>query len=116
MHQKLHVWQKSVEMSIALYKITKNFPKTEQFGLISQINRAGVSVAANIAEGSARTSTKDYLKFLSIAKASLTEIETLMIISQGIGYGNYEDFLQEYVTPIKKMLNRLQSVLRAKLE
>lgn len=115
MHNDLRVWKKSIEMTIELYKITATLPKTEQFGLVSQMNRAGVSVAANIAEGSARASTKDYIKFLNIAKASLTELETLLIISQGVGYGDHQTFPKDYIIPIKKMLNKLQSVLTAKL-
>lgn len=116
MHHKLIVWQKSVEMVIELYKITSKFPKKEQFGLTSQINRAGVSVAANIAEGSARSSTKDYIKFLNIANGSITELETLLIISQGVGYPVPQNFLPENIVPIKKMLNRLRSVLKAKVQ
>ena len=80
------------------------------------MNRAGVSVPTNIAEGAARKSTKDYIKFLNIANASLTELETLLIISQGIGHGNFDSFQAAYITPIKKMLNRQQSVLQNKMK
>ncbi|WP_224488028.1 four helix bundle protein [Robertkochia flava] len=115
MHYNLIVWKKSVQMAIALYNLTDTFPKHERYGLVSQINRAGVSVAANIAEGSARTSTRDYIKFLNISKASLTELETLLIISEGIGYGDTDLFIIDHIIPIKKMLNKLESTLKNKL-
>src|SRR5438067_30151 len=74
-HRDLIVWQKAMDMAVQVYKITTNFPAHEKFGMTSQITRAAVSVAANIAEGNARGSAKDYANFLAIARGSLMETE-----------------------------------------
>ncbi|MFN4300344.1 MAG: four helix bundle protein [Thermaurantimonas sp.] len=74
----LDVWKKSMELSVDIYNITQSFPSTELYGLTSQLRRAAVSVASNIAEGSGRSSTKEVLQFLNIANGSLAEIETLL--------------------------------------
>ena len=68
-HEKLDVWKESIEMATAVYEATKTFPPDERFGLVSQIRRAGVSIPANIAEGAARQSDKEFCQFLSIARA-----------------------------------------------
>lgn len=66
-HEKLEVWKKAVDFVVLIYEITKSFPPDEKFGLTSQIRRAGVSIPANIAEGAARQSDKEFLQFISIA-------------------------------------------------
>ena len=85
-YKELKVWQKSVSLCIELYGIVKKFPENERYGLITQIQRASTSVPANIAEGWGRGSTKEYIQFLHIARGSLMELETHLIIAQKLGY------------------------------
>lgn len=78
--KKLKVWQKGMGIVVMTYQITGNLPVTERFGLVSQMNRAAVSVPSNIAEGSSRDSIKDYKHFLRIALGSCFELETQLLI------------------------------------
>lgn len=80
-HKNLAVWIESLVIVKQLYKLSASFPSEEKFGLISQIRRAAISVPSNIAEGSARRSKKEFLNFLSIARGSLTELDTLIELS-----------------------------------
>ena len=90
----LVVWQRSVQLSVALYKLTSTFPREELYGLTSQLRRAGVSVASNIAEGYARMSTGEYKQFLGNARGSNSEIQTQLIIARELGYGSQTLFEQ----------------------
>jgi len=82
----LRTWRRAYELSLDIYKVTKEFPKHEQFGLISQMRRAMVSVSANIAEGYERQHRKEYIHFLTIAKGSLGEVETYLLFSKDLKY------------------------------
>jgi four helix bundle protein len=84
-YQDLEVWQKGMDLAQSAYALTKSFPKEELFGLTSQIRRAASSVPANIAEGWARRSSKDFQRFLNLANGSLRELETHLILSQRVG-------------------------------
>ncbi|MBQ6508627.1 MAG: four helix bundle protein [Flexilinea sp.] len=86
----LKVWQKSIELSFMVYRYTKELPSEELYGLSSQMRRAVVSIPSNIAEGYQRSSTKEYIHFLLIAKGSLGELETQLILCEGLGYLNKE--------------------------
>ena len=85
-YRDLKVWQKAVDMTVRVYTLLKRFPLEERFGLASQVRRAAVSVPANIAEGSARESQRDYLHFLYIARGSLTEAQYFLHLSHRLGY------------------------------
>ncbi|MEM8944614.1 MAG: four helix bundle protein [Planctomycetota bacterium] len=85
-YQDLKVWQVGVDLSVQIYRVTKDFPKEELYGLTSQIRRAGISIPSNIAEGHARKSQKELSRFLDIAKGSLAEVETQLIIARRLGY------------------------------
>lgn len=89
-HKKLDVWSESVALATHIYKITENFPKTEVFGLTSQIRRAAVSVPSNIAEGAARFSSKEFAQFLNIAGGSLSELDTQIEIALNLNYISIE--------------------------
>ena len=88
--QDLIVWQRSIQLSVALYKLTSDFPQDERFGLTNQLRRAGVSVASNIAEGYGRTSSGEYKHFLGMARGSLNEVKTQLVITRELGFGNPE--------------------------
>lgn len=85
-HEKLDVWNKAIDLVMNCYKATETFPKDERFGLISQIRRAAVSIPANIAEGAARDSPKEFTYFLSNAQGSASELETELLIAFKLGY------------------------------
>jgi four helix bundle protein len=85
-HEKLEVWQRAIDLVVRIYKMTDSFPKEEKFGLSSQIRRAAVSIPANIAEGAARHSSKEFCYFLSNAQGSVSELATEMIIARRLGY------------------------------
>src|SRR5882724_917493 len=87
-HRDLKVWQLGMDVAEQVYDLTKAFPDCERFGLISQLRRAAVSVPANIAEGNARSSTKEYLRYLSIAVGSLAEVETFLELALRLAYGD----------------------------
>ncbi len=85
-YRELKVWQKSYHLCLTIYKVTKDFPKDERYGLISQTRRSAVSIPSNIAEGYGRKTTSDYLLFLYIAYGSLCELETQILIAKGLDY------------------------------
>jgi len=88
----LKAWQKAYELTLDVYKLTKRFPKEEMYGLTSQLQRAAVSVPANIAEGYERNHRKEYLQFLFIAKGSLGETETHLLLAKDLGYLSITDY------------------------
>jgi four helix bundle protein len=88
----LVVWQKAYELTLEIYRLTKIFPKSETYGLISQIQRAVVSIPANIAEGYERNHRKEYLQFLFIAKGSLGECETYLLLAKDLAYLNETEY------------------------
>ncbi|MEO6669017.1 MAG: four helix bundle protein [Ferruginibacter sp.] len=104
--KELKIWQKGIQIAINCIKITKTFPKEEKFGLVSQLNRACVSIPSNIAEGSSRTSDKDYNRFIQISLGSCFEAETQFLIAQQLGFGQaelVENILKEIIEE-QKML------------
>lgn len=114
--KELKVWQEAIEFVSSVYALTKLFPKEEMYGLTSQLNRASVSIAANIAEGAARNSNKEFVQFLSIATGSCAEVETLLIIAEKQKFLSAEDLdarIQK-VTQIQNMLFRLQQSIKEK--
>jgi len=85
-YKDLIVWQKSIELVTEVYKLTAKFPRHEVYGLASQMQRAATSIASNIAEGSSRGTTKDFVHFLRMALGSATELETQFVIATNLGY------------------------------
>jgi len=107
--EDLEVYKKAVDFATAVYETTRDFPSNEMYGLTSQIRRAAVSIAANIAEGSGRYHKKDFAQFLRIAKGSTCECVALMEISLREGYikRNIHDALLKNCTELAKMLSGL---------
>ena len=114
-YKELQVWQKAVSLVTEIYKTTHAFPADERFGLTSQIRRSVTSVPANIAEGWGRGSTKEYVQFLIIARGSLLELETHLIVSGNLGYlGQLQvTSAQKQIDEIGRMINSLIRSLRA---
>ena len=83
----LVVWQRAVELSTGIYRLTGSFPKSEQFGLVNQMRRASVSIASNIAEGYGRSTKGEYLLFLGHARGSKCELQTQLVIAKRLGFG-----------------------------
>jgi four helix bundle protein len=81
-YRNLKVWQRSIELSVAIYKLTRNFPAEELYGLTSQLRRASVSVASNLAEGYGRASRPEFRRFAAMARGSVLEIQTQLIIAR----------------------------------
>ncbi|MGN6212593.1 four helix bundle protein [Parafilimonas sp.] len=86
--KQLRIWQKGFDIAVNSFKLTATFPNEQKFGIGSQITRAAVSIPSNIAEGSSRSSEKDYNRFLEISLGSTYELETQLLISQAAGPGN----------------------------
>ena len=113
-HEKLDVWKRSVAMVTTVYEITQTFPTDERYGLVSQIRRAGVSVPANIAEGAARQSEKEFCQFLSIAQGSASELETELLIAKNLGYLSPENYdrIYEEINVIARMMVGLSKSIK----
>ncbi|MBI5075998.1 MAG: four helix bundle protein [Nitrospirae bacterium] len=113
--RELQVWKKSHALTVAIYEATLSFPKEEIYGLTSQIRRASVSVAANIAEGCCRSGKPDFARFLHIAAGSASEVEYLLLLSHEIKLlktSSYER-LSEEVVDVKRMLTSFIRRLKA---
>lgn len=112
--RNFEIWKRSIELSKVIYEVTKLFPSNERFGLTSQIQRAAVSIASNIAEGSSRKSEADFARFLEISLGSAFEVETQLTIAKEIGYLddiNYVKILSE-INIIQKQINSLITKIR----
>ena len=105
-HKKLDVWKKCIEFVTNIYKTTEKFPKAELYGLTSQMRRAAVSVASNIAEGASRSSATERKRFYEIARSSLVEIDTQLEISLNLKFCTSED-----LAPIGDQMNHIFAML-----
>ncbi|NYT74342.1 four helix bundle protein [Halomonas sp. QX-2] len=114
-HQQLRVWQEAMDLVVAIYSMTSSFPSVERYGLASQMQRAAVSVPSNIAEGAARGSKPDFLRFLHIARGSLSELETQCKIAQRLGYMDDISTLELAINSVFSQLGGLIKHLKASL-
>jgi four helix bundle protein len=115
-YRELIVWQRSIDWVEKIYRVSKNWPQEERFGLTGQVRRAAVSVPSNIAEGAGRTGTGEFLQFLSVASGSLAEVETQLILSRRLellAEAEFEPLMAE-AEEIGKMLSGLKRSLRSK--
>ena len=112
-YRDLMVWQKSIDLTVRTYELTRRFPAEERYGLTSQMRRAAASVPANIAEGRERRTTGEFLQFLGIARGSLAEIETFLTLSERLGLCQSEtsDSLLGDCAEINRMLEGLMRSL-----
>jgi four helix bundle protein len=111
-HKNLDVWNLSMELASAVYRLTAGFPSDERFGLIAQMRRAAVSVPSNIAEGAARSSGKEFMQFISIARGSLSELDTQLDVSMQLGF--LESQSRKDLDPILIRIDKMLYALRAK--
>mgnify|MGYP001187704540 CR=1 FL=1 len=104
--RKLDIWIKSIDLVTDIYKLTNHFPSCERFGIISQMQRSALSCPTNIAVGSAKSSNKDFARFLEISLGSLLELETELIVSFNLGYVELENYetLRDRIVELQKMV------------
>lgn len=114
-HKDLDVWKLSLNLVENIYKITRAFPDDEKFGLISQMRRCSTSIPSNIAEGSARGTTREFVRFLQIARGSLAELVTQLAIATRLNYIVNDSELNNQIIPISKMLYKLVQKLTSKI-
>jgi len=107
-HKDLDVWKLGIDLVEKIYQITTEFPASEKYGLSSQIRRSAVSIPSNIAEGAARNSNKDYIRFLYISLGSLSELETQLIIAERINYLKSLEILEDIKLIRKKLINLIK--------
>ena len=111
-YKELIVWQKSIKLVTEIYKLSEKFPRTEAYGLTSQMRRCAVSIPSNIAEGWQRGTKKDYRHFLLIALGSSAELETQLIITKSLNYTQTTDNADSLLLEVLKMLNAMIAKLR----
>jgi four helix bundle protein len=114
-YKELLIWQKGIKIVVLVYKLTKYFPKDEIYALTSQLKRASVSVPSNIAEGFGRQTDKSFNHFLNIARGSLNEIETQLIIGKELGFITDDNLITEIMSLIEeesKMINAFAKNLK----
>ena len=111
-HKRMDIWLLSMGLVEDIYGLTQSFPHEERFGLVSQMRRCAVSIPSNIAEGAARNSDKDFIRFLVIARGSLMELDTQLIISRRLGYLVLNPALEEKVEHIFAKINALITTLK----
>lgn len=112
-HKKLDVWKLSMELSGTVYRLTATYPSDEKFGLVSQMRRAAVSIPSNVAEGAARSSGNEFRNFLSIARSSLSELDTQLDLSRQLGFIT-EQARQEIDVPLTRIDKMLYALHKSK--
>jgi len=105
-YRDLRVWQEGMDLAECCYRLTASFPRDEMFGMTSQIRRAAASIPANVAEGYGRGGTGEYLRFLRIARGSLRELETHLLLSERVGFAT-----REMTAPLLERTDRLGAML-----
>ena len=114
--EDMDIWKKSIELVVKIYQLTSTFPDNEKFGLVSQMRRAAVSIPSNLAEGSARNTSKDYVRFLYISLGSISEIQTQFVIANKLAMINQQEFdeIRVNIANVKKLYLGLIKYLKSK--
>ena len=114
-YRNLIVWQKSIEVCALIYQLTRDFPSEETFGITSQLKRAAISVPTNISEGHSRNSRKEYRHFIGIARGSIAEVETLILLTKNLQFTSENKIseISALCTEIGKMLTSLNRKLQS---
>lgn len=114
-YKKLLVWQEAHELVLAIHTVTKSFPPAERYGLVEQLRRAVVSIAANLAEGCGRRGDRELASFISIAAGSASEVEYHLLASRDLGYLTPQEHqhLDAQIAEIKKMLRSFLDAVRS---
>lgn len=117
-YRDLSVWQLSMDLAASVYELTRGFPAQEKYGLASQLQRSAVSIPANIAEGHAKDSTKQFLFHVSVALGSVAESETHLMLAERFGYGESEAIAKvlDLCDRVGRMLHNLQKTLRNRVK
>lgn len=113
-HRELPVWQEAIELVTEIYRLSACLPNDEAFGLVSQMRRAAVSIPANLAEGAARSSTKELVHYLSVALGSAAELDAHLEVARRLGYAGEYANVQSRLDSVSEQLAAMRSKLRAK--
>lgn len=111
-HKDLTVWQKSMEIVEMVYRITNKLPKSELFGLISQMQRSAISIPSNIAEGAKREHRAEYIQFLSISNGSAAELETQLILTKKL-YPEFKNEIEKALFTLDEILKMIYSLMKS---
>ncbi|MGQ0577415.1 MAG: four helix bundle protein [Betaproteobacteria bacterium] len=112
-HYDLQAWKSAMALVKDVYTLTRAFPKEEVYGLVSQMRRAAVSIPSNLAEGAARNGPKEFVQFLGVAKGSLSELETQLLISAELGYISCDRGVFEAVEEVSRLIAGLQKSVQS---
>jgi four helix bundle protein len=110
--RNLDIWKDAIDIAVETYEATQDFPKEEEFGLKSQLRRASVSISFNIAEGSSRSSDREYVRFLEIAEGSAFEVETQLIVSTRVRVSIKSEKLMQQIQSLQRRINSLIQKIR----
>jgi four helix bundle protein len=110
-YRELVVWQKAIDLTVLIYKITESFPRNEVYGLTSQMRRAGISIASNIAEGRGRLNAREFRQFLGVARGSTCELQTQLHVAKLLGY-DYDHSISEAETRSNELSKMLHAFIQ----
>ena len=111
-HKDLLAWRKARQLVVSVYQLTSTFPETERYVMVSQMRRAALSVISNISEGAARGSSREFARFLLIARGSLSELDTQLVVAMDLGFIDCRSDVVEQVRLVSKLVNGLITTIR----